>query len=215
MINKGYNLKIILLAAGKSERFNGIKLLAKVQQQDNSITIIEHVLQQISASLNRLNINASSLLIATGSYHAQIAKLIGDQYSLDYCENAQAGLGHTIAQSVESILKKDDSTSHIMITLADQVALDCSDYISLIKQSLATSQKLICAQADQKIMSPAIFPRLYFSDLIALKSDKGAKAVLNANKENLQKIQLPNAAIDIDTPQDLIKWYERKIATSA
>ncbi len=212
MINNGYNLKIILLAAGKSERFNGIKLLAKVQQQDNSITLIEHVLQQISASLSRLNIKASNLLIATGGYHAQIAKLLINQYSLDCCENADDGLGHTIAQSVEKTLKNDDNTSHIMIMLADQIALNSSDYISLIKQSLATPKKLICAQADQEIMPLAIFPRLYFSDLIALKGDKGAKAVLNANKENLQKVMLPNAAIDIDTPQDLIKWYESKIA---
>ncbi len=208
MIDTGYNLKIVLLAAGKSMRFNGIKLLAKVQQQDDSFTLIEHVLQQISSSLNTLNINKNSLHVATGDYHTQIAQLTANRYTLDYCKNAHLGLGHTIAQSVEKMLITDDSTSHIMITLADQVALTSDDYLSLINQSLATPQKLICAKADQQIMPPAIFPRHYFTELMTLQGDKGAKAVLRTNKENLHKVLLPNAAIDIDTSKDLLDWYE-------
>lgn len=211
MKNNGYSLKIILLAAGKSERFNGIKLLAKVQQQDDSITLIQHVLQQISKALNILTIDENNLHVATGGYHPQLAQLIGNQYSLGYCEDAHSGLGHTIAQSVEKILINEDNTSHIMITLADQVALNSDDYTNLIKQSLATPDKLICAKADQEIMPPVIFPRTYFSDLMTLKGDKGAKVLLHANKENLQKVCLPNAAIDIDTLQDLYNWYEISI----
>lgn len=211
MKNDNYNLKIILLAAGKSERFNDIKLLAKVGRQDGSITLIEHVLQQISVSLNRLNINESNLHIATGGYHAQIAKLIGNQYSLDCCENAHLGLGHTIAQMVGKILIADDNTNHIMITLADQVALSCDDYVHLIKQSTAMPNKLICAKAGLEIMPPAIFPCLYFSELMTLQGDKGAKVLLYANKDNLQNVLLPNAAIDIDTLEDLISWHKRDI----
>ncbi len=208
MNNNDYKLKVILLAAGKSERFNDIKLLAKVQQHDNSITLIEHVLLQISASLGIVNINESNLHVATGVYHAQIAKLIGNQYSLDYCEDAHLGLGHTIAQSVEKILGNEDNTSHIMITLADQVSLNSDDYVYLIKQSLATPDKLICAKAGQEIMPPAIFPRVYFTDLMTLKGDKGAKALLHKNKESLQKVLLPDAAIDIDTLEDLNNWHK-------
>jgi len=208
MNNNDYKLKIILLAAGKSERFNDIKLLAKVKQQDGSITLIEHALQQIYKALNILNLNENNLHVATGCYHPQLAQLIGNRYSLSYCENAHLGLGHTIAQSVEKILNNEESTSHIMITLADQVALNFEDYVSLIKQSLATPDKLICAKAGQEIMPSAIFSQVYFNDLMTLKGDKGAKALLHRNKENLQEVLLSNAAIDIDTQQELINWYK-------
>ena len=50
MIKEDYHLKVILLAAGKSERFNGIKLLASVQQ-DDPITLVQHVLQQINGRI--------------------------------------------------------------------------------------------------------------------------------------------------------------------
>lgn len=211
MKGNGFNLKIILLAAGKSERFNGIKLLAKVQQQSDSITLIQHVLQQISKALNILNIDESNLHVATGGYHPQLEQLIANQYSLSYCENAHSGLGHTIAQSVEKTLKNEDNISHIMITLADQVALNSDDYVNLIKQSFATPDKLICAKVGQEIMPPAIFPYDYFTDLMTLKGDKGAKALLHVNKENLKQVLLSNAAVDIDTEDDLINWRKSNI----
>ena len=204
--NIDFNLKIILLAAGKSKRFKGIKLLAKAQQ-GNSITLIQHVLQQISASMNTLKINESNLYVATGIYHPQIADFIGEQFSPNFCGHAGKGMGHTIAQSVKEVLKDNNNTTHIMITLADQIALTSDNYIHLIKESLTTPDKLICAKVGDQIMPPAIFPSDYFADLMTLQGDKGAKPLLHANKNNLQKISMPNAAIDIDTPQDLILWY--------
>ncbi len=216
MNNRDYQLKIILLAAGKSERFNDIKLLAKVAQHNSSITVIEHVLQQISLTLNTLAINESRLHVATGGYHAQLRGFIDKKFSVHYCDDAHCGLGHTIAQTVEGILSSDnqsddingDATSHIMITLADQVALNSDDYLRLIKQSLATPNKIVCAIAAQELMPPAIFPQRYFADLGRLTGDKGAKVLLHKNKKNLQQIDLPNAAIDIDTQQDLIHWQK-------
>jgi len=210
MNNENYHLKIILLAAGKSERFKAIKLLAKIEQKDNSVTLIEQVLQQISVSLKGLNIAEDNLQVATGIYHAELEKRIGNNYSLIFCQHADNGLGHTIAQSVENIVSNDSNTSHIMITLADQIALDAVDYTRLIKQSLTTPNKLICAKAAQEIMPPAIFPRRYFTQLMNLTGDKGAKAVLYKNKENLHEVIMENALIDIDTQQDLASWHKKR-----
>lgn len=207
MINSSYHLRIIVLAAGKSERFKGIKALAKIQQQANSITLLEHALQQISVSLNTLGIDENNLQVATGGYHSQIVALLKGKYTLTYCDNAHLGMGHTIAQSVEKTLIIENKTSHIMLMLADQVALNSDDYIRLIKQSLSSPDKLICAQAQQKIMPPAIFPNEYFVDLMHLNSDKGAKAILSKNQNNLERVIISNAVIDIDTQQDLLNWY--------
>jgi len=201
-----YRLKVILLAAGKSERFKAIKLLAKVKNQAHSNSLIQHVLQQITESLSELAIDKNNLHIATGKYHKQIAEVIGEQFTITYCSQANLGMGHTIAQSVERIVNIDDTTSHIMITLADQVALTADDYTQLIEQYLLTPEKLICVKSGCEIMPPAIFPRRYFNQLMNLTGDKGAKMLLNKNKKYLQEVFLPNAAIDIDTQQALINW---------
>ena len=217
MKKQDYNLKVILLAAGKSERFNGVKVLAKVQQKETSITLIEHAFHQISVALNELNIDEKNIQIATGRYHSQITTFFSkhenknSQYIFDYCEDAHLGLGHSISQSVGHMLTdvhdNENSPSHILIALADQVALTADDYIALIKQSLALPNKLVCAKAGQELMPPAIFPSTYFADLMHLKGDKGAKPFLYANKENLQTVSIQHAERDIDTQQDLANWH--------
>jgi molybdenum cofactor cytidylyltransferase len=215
MSGGGYNLKVIVLGAGKSERFGDIKLLAKVKPNESSICLLEHVLQRISAALNLLNISTANIHITTGRYHQQISTHIDQHFSLIYCEDANQGLGHTIAQSVEKTTstesenKSKSDVSHIMITLADQIALETNDYVRLIEQSLKSPTQLICATAAQKMMPPAIFPCHYFPDLMALQGDKGAKALLYKNKESLQTVTMPNAIIDIDTKQDLIRWQNK------
>ena len=201
-----YNLKVIVLAAGKSTRFNGIKLIAKLKPQLHTSSLIEHVLQQVSTSLAMLKINKNNLQVATGDYHEQISDIIDNELVVNHCPDAQLGLGHTIAQSVRKIVKSNDGTSHIMITLADQVALTCDDYCKLIEQSKVTPDKLVCAKAQLEIMPPAVFPSRYFSKLMELTGDKGAKALLYKNKTQLQQVSLPNAAIDIDTREDLANW---------
>jgi molybdenum cofactor cytidylyltransferase len=212
-----YNLKVILLAAGKSERFNGVKVLAKVQHKETSITLIEHVFHQISVALMELNIDEKNIQIATGRYHSQITTFFSEhenensRYIFDYCEDAHLGLGHTISQSVGHMLTSahdnENSPSHILIALADQVALTADNYVTLIKQSLALPNKLVCAKAGQEFMPPAIFPATYFAALLHLKGDKGAKPILYANKENLKTVSIQHAEKDIDTQQDLVNWH--------
>ena len=203
------HLKIIVLAAGKSERFKGIKLLANLENGDSTITLIEHVLTQLSAALNQLAIDKKNLFVATGRYHQQLLNVIGEQFSLNFCQQAHLGLGHTIAQSVEQTLLTDKLTSHIMIVLADQVALNVNDYNNLITESFKQPNKLVCATADGELMPPAIFPRDYFSALMKLTGDKGAKSILYTNREQCTEVILPNAAADIDTQQDLVNWHQQ------
>lgn len=102
-----------------------------------------------------------------------------------------------------------------MIMLADQIALSPADYTHLIKQSLTAPDKLICAQEEQEIMPPAIFPRRYFSELMTLEGDKGAKALLHKNAEQLQSVRLPNAIIDIDTQQELLNWHKTVVCKTS
>ncbi len=228
-----YNLVIIVLAAGKSERFNAIKAIANVQDKGkakgkgelHSTPLIRYVLQKISASLtaplSALSISKAHLLVATGGYHKEISAIIEDQACVIICSDAHLGMGHTIAQSVASVVnaktihnskathrfKKLENASHIMLTLADQIALTSDDYQNLIEHSFAHPDKLVCAKAGEEIMPPAIFPQRYFSQLMTLTGDKGAKALLHQNKAALLEVLLPNAAIDIDTQQDLHDWH--------
>ena len=227
MNDKPYHLKVIVLAAGKSERFEAIKLLADIELADIELAdinlngadnktsptvLIQHVLQNISVSLTTLGMDLNHINVATGNYHDALIDVIGPNYLTVYCANAHLGLGHTIAQSLEYVLNKDTSQliTHVMITLADLVALTSEDYTQLIKKSQQVPMSIVCSKAENEIMPPAIFPLCYFPQLIQLEGDKGAKALLYKHKENLQTVSLPNARIDIDTKEDLTNWLNNQ-----
>ena len=56
---------------------------------------------------------------------------------------------------------------------------------------------------------PAIFPRLSFSELAELRGDQGARMVLERNNYRLVRVPMSNAAIDLDTPEDLATLTQR------
>ena len=47
------------------------------------------------------------------------------------------------------------------------------------------------------------FPAVYFDELLTLRGDRGARSIIKNHKENVIKIPFADAAIDIDTPEDL------------
>ena len=209
-----YHLTVLLLAAGKSKRFGGIKQLAPLNNRhpndpNASLTLIEHTLNNIKQALGLFSINTENIYIATGQYHQKISALLPKEASLLYCSESNLGLGHTIAQAVKYISEQSKNTSHLMITLADQIALESDDYGQLIKQSILFPKKIPCAKAKKCFMAPAIFPSSYFSQLTLLSADKGARSILMKNIDQLQPVSLPKAIIDIDTQQDLAQWQSQ------
>ena len=60
------------------------------------------------------------------------------------------------------------------------------------------------------ICSPVIFPKGYFNALCQLQGDKGAKSIVMENLENIVKISIDEAAIDIDTQEDFLRWQQAK-----
>lgn len=210
MSNDKYYLKIIVLAAGKSERFGAIKLVAPIKTQNGEITLIEHMLNKLSSSMCTLAMDSNQLVVATGNHHRTLSGVLNPTIHRLYCPDASKGIGHTIAQSIESVISSEETNfSHIMITLADLASLTSQDYIHLIESSKKQPDKIACAMAESNLMPPVIFPYRFVNQLLGLTGDKGAKAVLEKNQESLMPISLPNALIDIDTQKDLSDWYSR------
>jgi molybdenum cofactor cytidylyltransferase len=51
---------------------------------------------------------------------------------------------------------------------------------------------------------PAIFPRTMFRELAQLRGDVGARALLRRNADRVVRVPMPSAAVDVDTPEDLL-----------
>ncbi|MBU2869726.1 nucleotidyltransferase family protein [Colwellia sp. E2M01] len=198
------NIKIVILAGGNSVRFNGIKQLSLVHRDNSPILLLQQSINTVTRALTIEEIPTDHLYVATGESHRQIAEQISQP--LHYCDQAYQGMGYTIAQSVAMILKNDPLTTHILFTLGDQVALEINDYLTLLQKVEEFPAHMICAETADGISAPAIFPHHYFTKLQTLSGDKGAKAVLQTNQQQLIKIPMLNASFDIDTQEDLLRW---------
>lgn len=182
----------LLLAAGSSQRFMGIKQLAHLGNK----TIIEASTQSL------LTLGFKQVYVALGAHIASIKPKIPTKANVLYCCQWQQGMGKTIAQAIANISKHEQ---HILIALADQVLVPASHIEQLLALSKKNPEKIIATKANNIVVPPVIFPKKYHKDLIKLTQDKGAISIIKANEESVIYSQCPAAIVDIDTQQDLVE----------
>ncbi|KXI30801.1 nucleotidyltransferase family protein [Paraglaciecola hydrolytica] len=188
-------LEAVMLAAGKSQRFAGVKQLALI----NGRTMLEHCLSQYFIG-EMLIPQITTMTVVLGANKSQLEQCDLSQVSVFTAANWQQGMGASLADFVKQL---PVTTSHLLIGLADQVALKTPDFVALIESSQQNPEMIICAQYGHVQGVPAIIPRRFFAELSQLNSDKGARALINQYPEHVHSLAMPNAAIDIDTQQDL------------
>jgi len=198
-----FNPAVLLLSAGNSLRFEGIKVLAEL----GGTSILKAAIDKLPHI---------PLHVATGQYHDEIEAHLSNEvtnrpYSLIKCPRAHLGIGFTISDAVTYMSANLPSYSHLFIVLADQVALTREELELILKQSQQHLENIVCAEFDGQPSAPAIFPSTFFSDLISLSGDQGAKKLLIKNINNAKAIAIDNARIDIDTRDQLSVWQNKQL----
>jgi molybdenum cofactor cytidylyltransferase len=185
----------LLLAAGNSQRFAGIKQLATWQGQ----TLINHSLAQFYQD-DALLKGLSGLRVALGANAAPIKAQFAHPVTVMDIQSWSQGIGATIAEAVSHM---PPATEHLLIALADQIAINNTDFVQLIAASEQYPEHIIAARYADVIGVPAIFPKRFFDDLQQLSGDTGARRLFSMWKNELISIDMPRAGLDIDTQQDL------------
>ena len=96
-----------------------------------------------------------------------------------------------------------------LVLLGDQVGVTLDDLKRLAGAWQGEESMIAASVYDGHIGVPAIFPRICFSELAELRGDQGARRILERNSYRLVRVLMPNAALDLDTPQDLVALTER------
>lgn len=100
-------------------------------------------------------------------------------------------------------------TTALMILPADMPDLTSADLQSMIGAIDHLPDQIIRATAqDGTPGHPVIFPPDCLTDLALIKGDAGARSVLQAHKQRIRLIPLPDqhAITDLDTPEDWTAW---------
>lgn len=184
-------LAVALLAAGESSRFGSPKQLALYKGQ----TLIER-------SINLLSSIDCELLVITGAHQAVINEhlsLVSKDSYIVFNQDWRQGMSSSIKTAITYC---PEHVAGMMFVTVDQICITHKDIQALIELWQKDTSCIVCAEYADHQGVPAIFPKQYFSKLLNLHGDNGARSIIKSSS-NVNTILLSNAELDIDTVKQL------------
>jgi CTP:molybdopterin cytidylyltransferase MocA len=183
----------VVLAAGCASRYGRTKQLEVFDGE---------ALVRRAAELARETCGDNTILV-TGHDSAAVAKAAGDAARfLVVNDRHTEGLGNSIAAAVKTVSHTADG---ILLLLADQPLITVSHLQALKKRWSGADDEIVATSFDNTMGPPVLFPSGAFRALANLSGDKGARAILRDSRFTVKTIDFEDAAIDIDTPDDLTR----------
>jgi molybdenum cofactor cytidylyltransferase len=189
----GEGLHAIVLAAGASSRFGSAKQLVRVAGRP-----LLH-----SAVARAAEVAGAAVMVVLGARAAELAPLLNhSQSSVLINRDWREGMASSIRAGVARL---PASCTAVLLMLVDQAAVTGEDLKRLVSAWRRQPDYIAAARYGTTTGVPAIFPRSTFPDLQSLRGDVGARVLLQRNPDRVMRVPMPSAAIDIDTPEDLLK----------
>jgi molybdenum cofactor cytidylyltransferase len=146
------------------------------------------------------------VVVVTGADDAAIRQALSDlQVRFAVNPRPQDGQGTSIAVGVAAL---KPWTRGAMVALGDQPRIPDAVVRSLL-EAFQTSGKAIVAPVYRGVQgTPVVFSSEIFAELRALGGDSGARAVVAARPERVERIAIDLAMPpDVDTPEDYAKLH--------
>ena len=180
-----------VLAAGRSRRFGGNKLLEALDGEP---------LARRAAGLARTVCGDRAVLV-TGYDGAAVRAAAGDapQFMI-VNDRYEDGIGLSIALAANAVAHTADA---LLLLFADQPLVTAEHLETLVDAWSGAEYEIVATAYAGTQGPPVLFPRGAFAALGALTGDEGAKRVLLDPGFDVRTVPFEDAAIDIDTPADL------------
>ena len=188
-------LSAIVLAAGGSSRYGQCKQLVEI----NGSSLVRLAVCKLSALFPHDRIS-----VVIGANSELVAQAVSDlPVNLVVNEHWQQGLASSLKTGLNSV---EPDCRAVMITLCDQ-ALVTEDHLRrLLDLWLACPSEIAASAYAGTIGTPAVIPAEFYSQVLALEGDAGAKSILKNNAGRTRTLPIPEAEFDVDVPADLEKF---------
>jgi molybdenum cofactor cytidylyltransferase len=191
-------LHAIVLAAGASTRFGSAKQLVRIAGRPLLHTVVARA----------VDVAGSAVTVVLGARAAELAPLLTHSpATIVINRNWREGLASSIRAGVAQV---PSSCSAVLLLLADQAAVTAEDLKRLAGVWRRQPEYIAAARYGVTTGVPAIFPRSTFPDLAKLRGDVGARRLLQRNPDRVVRVPMTRAAIDVDTPEDLLALGPQK-----
>jgi molybdenum cofactor cytidylyltransferase len=183
----------VVLSAGESSRMGRPKALLPIDGQ----TFIERIVAVLKQTC------VGNIIVVLGHKademrprieHLPVEILINSDYKLGQLSSLQVGVRH---------LKKIAACDGMLVHLVDHPYIDPALVVTMIDRFYQSGKLLVVPRHRGKRGHPVIFSRRLFGELLSAPMDQGAKAVVNAHRDDTLEIDTKDEGItvDIDTPE--------------
>ncbi len=187
---------VIILAAGSASRMKKPKMLLPFRNTN----LLSHLLREVQA------IRPDHSCLVTGMYHAIISDTLQqEETDMVYNEHWATGMSSSIKKGLDTLLKKDQALSDLFIVVSDQPFLDRNLLLNMKALRTESKKGIIAARYGAVTGTPVLFNKKYFSELMNLEGDTGARSILKRHTADTATVDFPAGSIDIDTPEDYEK----------
>lgn len=192
---------IIILAAGASTRLGKPKQLLNFQ----GASLLRR------AAENALATGCENIVAVLGANSAEIGKEIENlPLKTVINENWASGMSSSIKTGLGKLLDWQPTLSAVIIQLCDQPLINTGILNKLITIYEEKRAEIVAAEYTGTVGVPALFAASMFAELLNLSAESGAKQLIKKHLAMVEKVFIPEAEIDVDTPLDyekLLKNY--------
>lgn len=185
-------LYAVVLAAGAATRFGSAKQLVRISGRPLLHNTVSRAVE----------IAGAATIVVLGAYAAELAPLLSHTpATVVVNRDWREGIGSSIRTAVSRL---PPTCTGVLIVLADQAAVTAQDLQRLVSAWKRQPEYVAAALYSGSTGVPAIFPRARFAELAELRGDSGARMLLQRNPDRVVRVPMESAALDIDTPEDLL-----------
>jgi molybdenum cofactor cytidylyltransferase len=184
---------LIILAAGASTRMGTPKQLLPYRER----SFIRYITESAIASV------CQPIAVVLGANAERIKPEIS-QLPVQIVENQQwaEGMSSSIRVGLEALLGVNQNLEAVAIALCDQPFVSSQTLDRIVEVFHFTDKPIIASEYAGTLGVPVLFSRSLFSELMALKSNEGAKQLIKRHIHEVFSVPFPEGSIDIDTPTD-------------
>ena len=202
---KNLKVALVLLAAGESRRMGTPKQLLTYKGS----SLVRH------AATEAVKSNCEPIVVVLGANSDRISLEINDlPVHIIYNPQWQQGMSTSIATGIAALLEMNIDLNAVIVALGDQPFVTERVYNCLTQSYYQNEVKAVACNYSDTLGVPAIFDCTLSPELLDMNHQGGAKQILHRYSDRAFNLDLPEAAIDIDTPADYQKLLKKGDAYS-
>lgn len=186
----------VILAAGSSTRLGSPKQLLAIDGRPLLVRTVEATLAS----------PAWPVVVVLGAHAEKIRPTLARLPVLVAENPAWAeGMASSLRTGVDTLRQFSRRLDAALVALCDQPAFSVETIARLVAAQRATGRGIVAARYAGRHGAPALFLRDHFPALAALTGEEGARALLNGDPAQVTAVDLPELALDLDTPDDVAR----------